>query len=128
MNSHYVVIDIDGLVSAAGFGLPPDGAVVVAGGIPLGDLSTLFVDGESGLVPRPDIEAPALDGSTLTIPACPAGSVIRLEDLIGGDILFIRVAEVGDDPIEITLPDAGRYFALIEPPAPYMPSALEFSL
>jgi len=120
-------VDAAGLVEVAGFGPPPDGAVVMDSQIPVDLLGQIFIDGENGFAPRPDVPAPVLVGDVLTLPVYPEGSLIRVEDVAGSETMFSHVSVDGDVETEITLPDAGRYFVLIEPPAPYLPTELDFT-
>ncbi|KEJ93992.1 hypothetical protein SAMN05444149_108109 [Pseudosulfitobacter pseudonitzschiae] len=122
---HYAIIDQDGFVEGAGFGVPPVGAVVVDR-VGLADLLLMHVDGEAGLVPRPAIAAPVLDGDSLSLPSGPVGTRLRVVDRVSDEVLWQAVTDGGLVAHVLTLPDPGSYVVDIEPPLPFVPVQLEF--
>lgn len=128
MKQFFVIIDADGLAESAGYGYPPEGAIITDGAEGIDAMNRLYVDGANGLVPRPVIPAPVLEGDTVTVASLPEGSLVRVEDLTGMEQMLSHTAGADDTGLTLTLPDAGRYYILIEPPLPYLGAELEFEI
>lgn len=126
MRQHYIIIDGDGLVEAAGFGVAPEGAVIVGSQMSPFDLSRLYVDGENGLVPRPEAASPTIDGDDLSLPSGPEGTRLRVVDRVSDEIMWEQVTDGELAAYVLTLPDAGTYIVDIAPPPPWLPVQVEF--
>lgn len=126
MNQHYIIIDQDGLVASAGFGTPPEGAINV-GRAELRDLNKLYVDGANGLVPRPEIAPPTLNGDDLSIPSGPEGTTSKVVDKVSDEILWENVTDETLTAHVLTLADPGTYVVDIHPPSPWIGAQMEFS-
>lgn len=122
----FVLFDEAGEVAGAGFGLPPAGAIVMDVTEKVADLARLYVDGENGLSPRPEVPTPVLDGDSLSLPAGPVGTRLRVIDPVLDEIMWEAVTDESLTAHVLTLPDAGRYVVDIEPPFPWMPQQAEF--
>lgn len=126
MTTHYIIIDQDGLVITAGFGIPPEGAIITDHA-ELRDLSRLYVDGANGLVPRPATPSPTLEGDSLSVPSGPSGTRLRVVDRISDEILWEQIADGEVTTYVLTLSDPGIYIVDIDPPAPWIGQQVEFS-
>ena len=126
MNQQYVTFDDEGMIVSAGFGTPPEGAVIVDGTLSASDLLGLYVDGGNGLVPRPKVTAPNIVDDILTIPAGPNGTLLRLFDQISGEIMWQTTTDDTEIEHVLTLPDHGTYAVEVEPPFPWVSMQVEF--
>lgn len=98
----------------------PAGAVLAPDGIETLELAQMMVVGGE-LYPRPmspDIQS---DGTTHSIMDCPAGTVIEVYDVTGGERLDLITVAVSGTSEVISLPDAGTYSIEVQAPAPALP-------
>tara|TARA_R110000850_G_scaffold233967_3_gene358855 strand:+ start:664 stop:1050 length:387 start_codon:yes stop_codon:yes gene_type:complete len=126
VKQHFVIIGPEGFVEAAGFGNPPEGAIIVDSSLCVFDLSLLYVDGANGLVPRPTLATPTLDGDDLSIPSGPEGTRLRVVDRLADEVMWEVVTGADLTTHVLTLPDAGTYIVDIDPPMPWVPLQVEF--
>jgi len=126
VNIHYIIIDQDGLVISAGCGTPPEGAIIMDRA-ELRDLSRLYVDGANGLVPRPVVPEPTLEGDSLSVPSGPVGTRLRVVDKVSDEILWESVTDETLTAHDLTLADPGIYVVDIAPPSPWIGAQMEFS-
>ncbi|MDE4297078.1 hypothetical protein PXK56_17975 [Phaeobacter gallaeciensis] len=73
---------------------------------------------------RPMLTGQSVTGNTLALPACPAGTVIEVQDLSGGEILHSLTANADGFTDTITFEDTGQYSVEIDPPAPWLDMTL----
>lgn len=125
----YVFIESSGVISLAGFGDEvPEGATVIPGySGPINDLARMMVL-EGVLQPRPLSPAVVSSGTVHTVSGMPAGTVIEVYDLTGGEIMGTMTAAADDAVQEITLPDAGSYRIEITAPPPHLMTAVEVTV
>lgn len=115
-------VSVDGhtVAEAGRHSMLPSGARQAPEGIEPSELAQLMVVGGE-LYPRPmspDIQS---DGTTHSIMDCPAGTVIEVYDVTGGERLdLITVAVSGTSEI-ISLPDTGTYSIEVQGPMPALP-------
>ncbi|MDE4059779.1 hypothetical protein [Phaeobacter gallaeciensis] len=74
---------------------------------------------------RPVLTGQAVTGATVTLPACPAGTVIEVHDLAGGEVMHSLTANADGFTDTITFEDAGQYAVEIDPPAPWLDMTLK---
>ena len=127
MKQFFVIIGPDDMVEAAGFGIVPEGAIIVDNALSVSDLSLLYVDGANGLVPRPVVATPVLSGDDLSIPSGPEGTRLRVIDRITDEVMWEEVTDANLTAYVLTLPDPGTYVVDINPPLPWVPNQTEFS-
>lgn len=124
--SKFVTFDVEGRIERAGFGVPPEGAVILGLDEKVADLARLYVDGESGLVPRPELPAPTLEGDDLSVPSGPVGTVLSVVDAVSDEIMWQETTDEALAAHVLTVPDPGRYVVSVEPPFPWLPVQVEF--
>ncbi len=122
----FIVFDEEGRIERAGFGAPPENAVIMPSDESVYDLSRLFVDGENGLTARPEVSAPTLYGDSLSVPSGPEGTLLQVIDKMSGDVMWETVTDASLTAHVLTLPDPGQYVVIVEPPFPWLPVQTEF--
>lgn len=127
MKNHFILFNESGDVSGAGFGIPPEGAIITDDEMSIQERARLYVDGENGLVPRPEVPAPTLSGDDLSIPSGPEGTVLKVMDKVSDEVMWEMTTDNNLTDHVLTLPDAGTYAVEIDPPHPWLYSYMEFS-
>mgnify|MGYP000073647292 CR=1 FL=1 len=105
----------------------PEGQIAVTTVEALRALERGMVSGKT-LVPRPLGPIPAVDGLTVTVPICPAGTRIEVFDLSGDERMYLEVD--ADDGFSETFnfPDPGLYEVETEAPEPYLPTSVRLEV
>lgn len=113
-------IDGHGVITMAGSGrqLPP-GALYLPAHIAIEDVGRWYWDGDLwAWAERPELPAPVVTGTTLTI-AAPDGSIAMVADRETGAVFGSVPA--ADGVIEIEFADPGSYRIEVSVPAPWLP-------
>lgn len=127
MSSHYILFGEFGEVIGAGFGIPPEGAIITDNKMSIQEQARLYVDGENGLVPRPEVPTPTLSGDDLSIPSGPEGTVLKVVDRVSDEVMWEMTTDANLTAHVLTLPDPGIYVVDIDPPFPYLAVQVEFT-
>ena len=90
--------------------------------------TTAMVDGAGMLVARPMGPVPVASAGQIVVPACPAGTRIEVFDMVGRERLALEISVPEGWSDTYSFPDAGRYRVEVEPPAPWLPSAVEIEV
>lgn len=119
MTKTFAITDADGVVVAAAFGneAPDEGYYEVD--VEVSEALHLYRTAAGEFLPRPDIGAPTWTGTALSIPACPLGTRIVVEDSSGGETILDMTTDTADWSDDITFADPGTYYVQVTPPAPY---------
>ncbi|WP_439137543.1 hypothetical protein [Roseicyclus sp.] len=80
------------------------------------------------LQPRPVTPEPTWDGSEITIPPVPEGTVIELFDLAGGERMAVLSADAEGWTETVSLPDAGTYEIELQAPGDFLPASLRIMI
>ena len=122
----YVVIDENGYVTSGGFNqIVPAGAIVIGNEI---DGHRLFVDGENGLVARPQSPAPVEVIGGYSVADCPTGTRIQVVDTIGDEVLLDYTTITALEVVDFDLPDAGEYCVMVTSPLPYLMTSVRLKI
>jgi hypothetical protein len=119
--AHYLIFNENGDIEGAGFGIPPEGAVIADHALAPDQLAAMYVDGANGLALRPRTPPPVVEGRQVTIPAPPLGTVVRVIDAQMAEVMLDTTTEAEGDVV-ISLADAGDYEISAEAPWPFLPS------
>lgn len=126
MTQHFVTLDVNGYVEAAGFGpIPPDGAIIVDANSDHAVLLRSYVNGANGLVARPLAPEMTRVGNTFSLQPSPAATQVLVYDLIGEELLLDHLTTAQDEALVVELQDAGSYHFEITAPLPYLPRDFE---
>lgn len=142
----YVIIDPAGHVVRTGHLRPgatlPAGALVVVQdpkwvatpgqigvdhAVSLGELGMMMQSGD-WLVARPSSPQPVASTGQIDVPACPAGTVIEVFDLSGGERMFVEPVATEGWTETFTFADPGRYRVEVSAPAPALPTSIDLEV
>lgn len=87
-------------------------------------LGTLMKSGKE-LVERPLSPVPTVSGTTIVIPACPAGTRLEIFDKIGMERMLLDENASAET---YNFLDPGVYLAEVEAPEPYLPTCVELEV
>lgn len=80
------------------------------------------------LRPRPVTPEPTRDGSQITIPPVPEGTVIEVFDLAGGERMALLSADAEGWTQTISLRDTGTYEIEVQAPGDFLPASLKVTI